>query len=203
VAYYASKALGGVNSIVALDSACDGFLTNALTSAEIDFSRYTRTSWAFESSIIGSNARAFSADYSFRINSSFAERITGPVGSLLGFIDTHGYAVTAFSALIKMSLASPNTDAAQFFSLMHLLNEGAPASDIKPDAYQADSIELQAWGKGFDAEIDIDSYAAYNPETRKYDWWKAAPRTYWYDKIAAESGEQSGASTSWDEHNLP
>lgn len=194
IAFFAAKELGGVNSILALDPAADAPLVNKVNSTQIDFSQVSKTSWVIESSVIGSNARSVSADYSFYVDSG--------MNRLLDPIQAHGYAVSSASALIQGSVSEKRNDPfyTPFFSLSHLLDHTAPGSGSRQanllgikmttDAYPSGSIEPQAWQKGFEGFISCDVYQSIDPQTGQV-WYKAKPISFTV-KDANQNGKEQG-----------
>jgi pimeloyl-ACP methyl ester carboxylesterase len=148
----------GIGSIVALDSAADGILTNRLDSTEVNFRDISEMSWAIESSPVGSDARALSADYSFTIASNMARMNPD--------FRAHSFAVTAFSSLIQDATVRRELGEETMFSPAHLLRKEAPQFRsamnelLVPaqDELPALTMEKAYWGSGWEGVITIEPW---------------------------------------------
>jgi pimeloyl-ACP methyl ester carboxylesterase len=163
----------GIGSIVALDSAADGMITNRLDSTAVNFRDVATMSWAFESSPLGSDARALSADYSFTIESGMAR--------LNPDFRAHSFAVTAFSSLIADAAIRKKMGEETMFSPSHLLRKEAPqffsaANELiipAQDTLPPMTTENVFVGRGFEGVITIDAWESTDDEGNA--WHKVFP----------------------------
>lgn len=174
IAYSAARELGEVNSIVALDSACNDLVMNGVRSSDIDFRSVSKISFAIESSPIGSNARAASADYAFTVASSLLDRASVD-------LKAHNFAVTTYSALVEDAIVR-GAPGQSLFDPRTLVAGGAPSittaagEEVTPaqDAYSLLTLEQEYWGSGWEGRIKVDMYKT--TDSAGDDWWKALPQ---------------------------
>jgi pimeloyl-ACP methyl ester carboxylesterase len=129
LAWETAKDIGGVNKLIALDPART---TNGGYPSEdkVNFSNYSKWSWAFYGSLLGNYDRANTAEESFQFH----------FPSLINPIDKHGAVVTAFADTIKQNKKQPG----YFTGLLNLDKMNASAD--------------QPWkrGNGFEATLVVN-----------------------------------------------
>ncbi|NES08230.1 MAG: alpha/beta fold hydrolase [Okeania sp. SIO2F4] len=131
VAYEISEQLGGINNLVALDPALS--TEGGYSIDEVDFSSYSRWSWSLESSWLGNDNIARTADESFRVDFGLAN-----------FVKAHG----AVKDVWRYMLDNPRGAISQYFGLedMNQYGKGKPWSM---------SLDAAGFGSDWEATIDV------------------------------------------------
>lgn len=173
VTYAIGSNYGEINSILAMDSAADTFITNDFDSTQVNFKNVSKMSWAIESSPAGSNARALSADYSFTVDSGIARYLPD--------FRAHNFAVSLASALVQDSATRSAVGENSFFDPRKLANGTGPQLvsgngelvTVEQDAYNALTLENEYWGSGWEGIIKVDTYESVDENGKT--WIKAKP----------------------------
>jgi hypothetical protein len=131
VGYEVGKNLGGINSIVALDSALNPSFANQYDSSKVNFSSISQNSWAIHSSTFGSDTRAQTAKFAIDMQDSPLFPLPMSIATLAkDLMDANYFEHTGsvyFMSSILQKIADGNATALDSrFSISNLLGGTGP-----------------------------------------------------------------------------